>query len=112
MEDFVERRKLPRMRVKWPVTLYTPAGEVSGETRDITSTGAYIECRKPLNLNQAYWLQIGIPVHAIAIKGKVIWSNLIIDKSGERQTHTGIFFIQMGEEDRHVLREAILGGGN
>jgi hypothetical protein len=44
MDDSVERRKLPRMSVKWPVVLHSPMGTTQGETRNITDTGACIEC--------------------------------------------------------------------
>lgn len=111
MEDFIERRKHPRMSVKWPVTLYTAAGEVAGETRDLTSIGAYVQCSERLNLNDVYWLQIRVPHRAIMLKGKVIWSNPFIDKTGIEVSHAGISFIQIEEEDRHVLRDAILEGG-
>lgn len=110
MGEFTERRKLPRMSVRWPVTLYTAAGEVAGETRNITSTGAYIQCSNPLNLDEVFWLQIRVPNRDLMVMGKVIWSNLVIDKTGVEASHTGIFFIHIVDEDRRVLRDAILGG--
>lgn len=98
------------MSVRWPVTLYTATGEVVGETRDLTSTGAYVQCSERLKLNEAYWLQMRVPHRALILKGKVIWSNVIIDKTGIEISHTGISFIQIEEEDRHVLGDAILEG--
>ena len=110
MENFIERRKLPRMSVSWPVTLYTAAGEVAGETRNITSNGAYVQCSEQLNLNEALWLQIRVPHRDLMLMGKVIWSNLVIDKTGAQASHAGISFVQIAEEDRRVLRDAILEG--
>ena len=110
MGDFTERRKLPRMSVSWPVTLYTAAGEVAGETRNITSSGAYVQCSERLNLNEALWLQIRVPHRDLMLMGKVIWSNLVIDKTGAQASHAGICFVQIAEEDRRVLRDAILEG--
>jgi hypothetical protein len=111
MEDLIEKRRLPRMSVKWPIILYTAAGEVAGETRDLTSSGAYVQCAERLKLNEEYWLQIRVPHRAVMLKGKVIWSNPIIDKTGIEVSHTGLSFIQIKEEDRHALRDAILEGG-
>jgi hypothetical protein len=111
MEDLIEKRKLPRMSVRWPITLYTAAGEVPGEIRDITSSGAYVQCSERLNVNETYWLQIRIPHHELMLKGKVIWSNLVIDKTRKDVSHGGISFIQIKEEDRRVLKDAIVGCG-
>jgi dipeptidyl aminopeptidase/acylaminoacyl peptidase len=46
MEDFVERRKLPRLSVSWPVTLYTAAGEVEDLSSLKTSDGKIVDQRK------------------------------------------------------------------
>jgi len=110
MEDFKERRKLPRMSVSWPVTLYTAAGEVEGITRDLTSTGAYVQCSGLPKVHEAYWIQIGVPHRTLMLRGKVIWSNLVIDETGKEVSHAGILFIKIEDEDRCVLRDAILGG--
>jgi hypothetical protein len=110
MEDFIERRKLPRMSVSWPVTLYTATGEMEGVTRDLTSTGAYIQCSERLRLHEECWLQIGVPHRTLMLKGKVMWSNLVIDESGTEVSHAGLSFIHIESEDRTALRDAILGG--
>jgi hypothetical protein len=110
MEDFIERRKLPRVSVRWPVTLYTAAGEMEGVTRDLTSTGAYIQCRERLKLHEECWLQIGVPHRTLMLKGKVMWSNLVIDESGTQVSHAGLSFIHIESEDRMALRDAIRGG--
>jgi hypothetical protein len=109
VEDFIERRKLPRMSVSWPVTLYTAAGEMKGVTRDLTSNGAYIQCRERLKLHEECWLQIGVPHRTLMLKGKVVWSNLVIDEGGTEVSHAGLSFIQIESEDRMALRDAILG---
>jgi|PlaIllAssembly_1097288.scaffolds.fasta_scaffold28561_4 hypothetical protein len=112
MEDFIERRKLPRRSVSWPVTLYTAARELEGVTRDLTSTGAYIQCKERLNEKEECWLQIGVPHRTLMLKGKVIWSNLVADQTGTEVSHAGISFIHIESEDRRVLRDAILEGGS
>jgi Tfp pilus assembly protein PilZ len=109
MENFIERRKLPRLSVSWPVTLYTAAGETEGMTRDLTSTGAYIQCRERLKLHEECWLQIEVPHRTLMLKGKVIWSNLIIDESGTEVSRMGLSFLHIESDDRMALRDAILG---
>ena len=111
MGDFTESRKLPRMSVSCPVTLYTAAEEVAGQTRYITSTGAYVECSERLNINETCWLQIRIPHRELMLMGKVIWSNLVTDNTGKEVSHAGLCFIHIEGEDRQVLNDAILESG-
>jgi PilZ domain len=56
MSDFIERRELPRIIVSWPVTVHTSEGEWTGETRNLSPSGASIQCNEQLNVNEMYWL--------------------------------------------------------
>ena len=108
MDDFAERRKLPRIRVSWPVTVYTSAGELTGETKNLTPSGASIQCKERLNLNETCWLQIRVPRHDLMLMGKVVWSDLVIEKTGADVSHAGLSFIHIEGEDREILRDAIM----
>ena len=105
----VERRKLPRIEVRWPVTIYTDAGPIRGEARNVTTTGAYILCGQRLRRNETYRILIGLARQSITVSAEVMWSN--IDYNDEDVAHTGlgVFFARMGDEDRERLSEAITG---
>jgi hypothetical protein len=56
---FVEKRKLPRIEVRWPVTVITQNGSVKGEARNISAEGVYILFKHPVEnvtLNETYLL--------------------------------------------------------
>jgi hypothetical protein len=112
MDDFLERRKLPRMRVRWPVTLHSPTGTVQGTTENITVSGACIECSTHLMVNEPCWMEIGIPQRPVAVMGTVIWSSLLIDRSETEVSHAGLSIMRIEEEDREWLNTAILGQSN
>jgi hypothetical protein len=112
MDDFAEKRKLPRLSVRWPVTLSSPAGTVKGETKNISAIGACIECDILLGVNEPYWMEIGIPQRAVAVRGTVIWTNLVIDRSETELCHAGLSIMRIESEDREWLNSAILGGGD
>jgi hypothetical protein len=105
----VERRKLPRIEVRWPVTIYTDLGPISGETRNVTTTGAYILCRERLRQNETYRILIGLAKYSITVNAEVMWSN--IDYNDEEAAHTGlgVFFAKMDDADRKRLSKAIAG---
>jgi len=105
----VERRKLPRIEVRWPVTIYTDGGPIRGEARNVTTTGAYILCRERLRQNETYRILIGLAKHSITVSAEVMWSNIDYNDGETAHTGLGVFFARMDEEDRERLGEAIAG---
>jgi hypothetical protein len=107
LSDFVEKRKLPRIEVRWPVTLMTENGAVEGEARNITLEGVFIHCKERLNVNEAYRLLIKPAGEEIEVMGRLIWSNL--ESAPDRDILPGMCFcfVKVNEEDRERLREAI-----
>jgi hypothetical protein len=105
----VEKRRLPRIEVRWPVTIYTDVGPVQGEARNVTTTGAYILCREPLRQNETYRILIGLAKHSITVSAEVKWSNMDYNDKETGHTGLGVFFAKMADEDRERLRVAIAG---
>lgn len=99
------------MRVRWPVTLHSPAGTVQGETKDITVMGACICCSTLLRVNEPYWMEIVIPQRPVAVRGTVVWSNLVINRSKTELSHAGFSIMKIEEDDREWINTAILGQG-
>jgi hypothetical protein len=107
LSDFVEKRKLPRIEVRWPVTMITEKGSVEGEARNITVEGVFIHCEQRLSVNETYRMLIKPAGEEIAVMGKLIWSNL--DSAADRDTLPGMgfCFVKVSEGDRDLPREAI-----
>ena len=107
MSGFVEKRKLPRIEVQWPVTMITEKGSVEGEARRITVEGVFIHCTERLSLNETYRLEIKPGVEKIEVMGKLLWSNLESAADRNALPGMGFCFVKVGEGDRERLREAI-----
>ena len=107
MSGFVEKRKLPRIEVRWPVTMMTEKGSVDGEARNITVEGVFIHCMERLSVNETYRLLIKPAGDEIEVMGKLLWSNL--DGAGDRDILPGMgfCFVKVREEHRELLRQAI-----
>jgi hypothetical protein len=107
LNEFVEKRKLPRIEVEWPVTLMTEKGAVEGEARNITVEGVFIHCMERLSVNETYRLLIRPSGEQIEVMGKLLWSNL--DGAGDRDILPGMgfCFVKVSEGDRDLLRQAI-----
>jgi hypothetical protein len=71
-----EKRLYPRSKVRWPVTMTTSVGTIEGETIDVSSLGAYIQCREPLNASENFVLSVRLPVGSpLRVFAEVVWSN-------------------------------------
>jgi hypothetical protein len=107
LSGLVEKRKLPRIEVQWPVTMITEKGSVEGEARNITVEGVFIHCMERLNVNETYRLLIKPAGEQIEVMGKLVWSNLEGTADRDILPGMGFCFVKVGEGDRELLREAI-----
>ncbi len=95
----IEKRKHTRIEARWPITVLTNEGIIEGETRNISVGGMYINCKVPLSLNESYRVSITPPNHQnIELSCKVVWSDLY---------GIGFCFVEVPDEDRHLLRDII-----
>ena len=104
----IERRKQPRIDVRWPVSVMSDQGTVRGETRDISSEGVAIFCDEPLRLDESYHIAVTPPEHeALGITGRVTWSDLYGMEDGVTAVGMGICFVELSEENRGFLKQTV-----
>ena len=110
MADSHKRHKSPRVKARWPITIIANDRIIAGESRNITANGIFTHCKEELQENETYRLIIGLPKRRyLAVKGKLIWSNLNgIDRNGIFSS-MGFSFVKVSEEDRHLLNHAVSG---
>ena len=109
MEETNERRRNPRIEIRWPVTILTDYGSVQGEALNINPGGIYMYCADPLPLDQNYQMSVSPPNHkAMAVKGKVIWSGLYGLDEKQNTFGIGVCFLEITAEDRHFLEEMMV----
>lgn len=108
LEEQKERRKYPRIKIRWPVTILADYGSVQGEALNINPGGILVYCGEPLSLDQIYQISVSPPNHrAIAVKGKVVWSDLYGLDTEQNTFGMGICFLEITDKDRHFLEEML-----
>ncbi len=104
----IERRKHPRHKVRWPVTVLVGDNKISGETVDIGVDGISICCETPLHIDQACRILIMPPDHQIIdTTGKAIWSNLYGVDENDAIVGMGVCFIEISKNDREFLNNVV-----
>ena len=107
----VERREDPRTAVNWPVTMETPGGTVEARVNNISLSGAFVCCEKPLPIGEVFHLTMIVsddePVEATA---QVVWSNVNVPDEKVVNRGMGVRFLQRSERHiqlvRHLFQES------
>jgi hypothetical protein len=106
--DGKERRKHPRISVRWPISVITDEGLIEGETRNITPEGVFIHSQERLVENHQYQLIVRLPKHQpIVVRGRLIWSNLDEYDDNSLLRGMGFSFVKVSEGDRRYLEKVI-----
>ncbi len=71
-----EKRLYPRVKVNWPVTINTPQENVSAQMRDVSPSGAFIYCDRPMTPKHIFFLSIHIHSSTVSLSSMAesIWS--------------------------------------
>lgn len=69
-----EKRIFPRTKVKWPISATTDGETIQGETKNLSTHGAFICCSKPLFPNERFLLTVNGPSSSMQVIAEVIWS--------------------------------------
>ena len=97
-----ERRRHERAEIKWPVTLETPGGILHGETKNISESGAYVECERPPEPGDEVVLRV-MPPDDINLKiiAEVIWA------AAAPPYGIGLAFTDISERNIAYIAEAV-----
>jgi hypothetical protein len=108
LADGIEKRKHPRIPVRWPVTIITEKGTIEGESRNITVAGVFIHCQEEIHENEVHQIIIKIPKQeSILVKGRVVWSNFDSMEETSIFRGMGFSFIKISDDDRVILADVI-----
>jgi hypothetical protein len=104
----LEKRKPIGIKARWPISIITNSCLIEGESRNITANGMLARFKEQLQENETYRMIITLPQNRyLAVKGKVIWSNLEgIDHNGTF-SDMAFYFVQLPEEDLVVFNHAV-----
>ena len=102
-----EQRVAPRAKIKWPVIVQKSTGVIEGVTLNISSTGVFIGCRRPLRLNEVFDMVITAPGHDIGAKAEVVWSNKYGPDDQITPRGMGVRFLDISEENQIFISKAV-----
>ncbi|MEE9120746.1 MAG: PilZ domain-containing protein [Syntrophobacteria bacterium] len=105
------RREYSRVDVSWPASIFTAAGLIEGQVKNISIGGALINCQSLPDLEETFHLAIEIPHYLFPVAAKAKQVRLKVYDSEEGSTSPSydlaVLFLDMSEEDRKVFHEAI-----
>ena len=105
-----ERRRHPRVKAKWSVTLETAQGVINTETLDISLEGAFVRCLDPLQPEEPFKMVINIPNsdRRLAVDSEVVWVNVHGPDHSVTPRGMGVQFNQLSGNDRQFLNRMII----
>ena len=103
-----ENRVYPRARLKWAVSVKVDGKVIEGVTKDISVSGAYVCCAKPLKLNVVLNMVIKAPDKSLSVKAEVVWSNIYGPDDNINPRGMGVFFLEISGEDQKVIAKAVM----
>jgi Tfp pilus assembly protein PilZ len=89
-----ERRKYPRIRVGWAVSILAADGLRQGRMEDISLGGAFISCEMPLRPNEQVLLDYRDHPKKMQDIAQVVWTNHEYEGSGDKPAGVGVKFLQ------------------
>ena len=98
-----QARMCPRPKPKWPVSAQVGGGVIHGEAKDISPFGAFIRCRKPLNLNEVFDMVVDTPEKPMNVQAEVVWSNIYGPDDKITPRGMGVRFVKISNEDRKFI---------
>ena len=105
-----ERRRHPRAKAKWSVTLETAQGVINTETLDISLEGAFVRCLDPLEPEEPFKMVINVPNsdRRLAVDSEVVWVNVHGPDHSVTPRGMGVQFTQLSSDDRQFLNRMIM----
>ena len=95
------KRKDPRADINWTVSMETSDGTIEAEASNISPGGAFICCKKPLPIGEAFRLtMIGPDNEPVIATAKVVWSNVNLQDENVINRGMRVRFIKVS--DRHI----------
>jgi hypothetical protein len=103
-----EQREHHRAKLNWAVLAKVDGKVIEGVTKDISPSGSYICCAKPLTLNVVFNMAIKAPNKRLKAKAEVVWSNIYGPDDEINPRGMGVRFLEISSEDRKEIAKEIL----
>jgi len=101
-----EKRQHPRFDVNWPASIETVYGTIAAEVKNISLGGAFICCKKPLQLRKIFRMtMIGPENEPLLVTAQVAWSNANMPEEKVVNRGMGVRFINMSDRHLQLVRQ-------
>jgi hypothetical protein len=101
-----ERREHPRTDVSWLVRMETPGGVVEARLSNISLSGAFICCEKPLPVGETFHLTLMAPDNEpVVATAQVVWSNVNVPADKVVNRGMGVRFLQRSDRHNQIVRQ-------
>jgi hypothetical protein len=101
-----ERREHPRTDVSWPVRMETPGGTMEARLNNISLSGAFICCEKPLPVGETFRLTLIVSEdESVAATAQVVWSNVNVPADKVVNRGMGVRFLQRSDRHNQIVRQ-------
>ncbi len=106
-----ENRIDDRAELRWDALIEFNGQKLNAATKNISTTGAFIVCSEPLGVKSVFRLTAFIPkAPPLTLQAEVIWNNTNVPQDEVQARGMGVRFLQLSENDRQLLKEAIAAG--
>ncbi len=104
-----ERRRYPRAKVEWPVTIKIDQGKIKGVTLNLSAGGATIRCQSPPLMHEVFEVTIKIPdlKRSLVVDAQVVWSTSDIMDDEITLPIIGVHFANIADHDRWLISTAV-----
>jgi len=101
----IKSRGQPRAKIKWPVLIQTASGSISGETHNISTSGAFIYCQDPSSLEDNFQMIIQVPHRqSLSVSARIIWKTVATMNDKTSGSGIGVQFSEISADDRRLLQ--------
>jgi Tfp pilus assembly protein PilZ len=104
----IKCRGQPRAKIKWPVLIQTSSGSISGETHNISTSGAFVYCQDPSGVEDNLQMIIEVPHRqSLSISARVIWRTVGTMNDMAPGSGIGVQFSGISPDERRLLQSLI-----
>jgi len=107
--QFIERRRYPRARIEWAVTIKTNKGVIAGITLNVSAGGATLRFPTPPLLHEVFEMTISVPEldRPLLVEAQVVWSTAGIVDNELTLPIIGVNFTNITDQDRWLISTAV-----
>ena len=103
-----KKRRNIRVPIDWPAVVRYPNGSIVAELENISASGAFIRCVKPLRPKERFKLHVVVPNHRpLSASAEVAWLHVCCDDKDLPPCGMGIRFTRVARTDRQFIRDLI-----